>query len=207
MSNSLCKYCSKVKLHRLVGPINSFLWIWISWIPWISRLQFLLQVFMMNFWDILQDKRLKLIMRFVKKLIGDIIQELFQIEITTSSVANRILSMTAAFPHKWILLSIFLTLTLVYSISMSWIFNFPLKDTIFNQNFLYIGTTLTAKTYLLLQPPEWEKSCCNRVVWFPLFVLLWYKHHRRALNTQSENKTNKAVKYSKITTISSIIKI
>ena len=112
MSNSLCKDCSKVKLHGLVGPINSFLWIWISWIPWISRLQFLLQVFM-----ILQDKRLKLIMRFVRKLIADIIQELFQIEITTSSVANRILSMTAAFSHKCILLPIFFDFDLSFTAS------------------------------------------------------------------------------------------
>ena len=204
----MCKDCSKVKLHGLVGPINSFLWIWISWIPWISRLQFLLQVFMMNFWDILQDKRLKLIMRFVRKLIADIIQELFQIEITTSSVANRILSMTAAFSHKCILLPIFFDFDLSFTASQC------LKFLIFPWRTLFL-----IKIFYILVQLWQQKLICY-------FNHLSGKNHAATMLSdfhcsyyydtniidepsirKSENKTNKAVKYSKITTISSIIKI
>ena len=101
---------------------------------------------MINFWDTLQDKRLKLIVRFVKKLIADNIQELFQIEITASSIAKRILPMTAAFPHKCIFLSISFGFDL--SFTASWF----LKFLIFPWRTLF----LTKIFYILVQ--LWQKK-------------------------------------------------
>lgn len=104
---------------------------------------------MINFWDTLQDKRLKLIIRFVIKLIADNIQELFQIEITASSIAKRILPMTAAFPHKCIFLSIFFGFDL--SFTASWF----LKFLIFPWGTLF----LTKIFYILVQLWQQKLIC------------------------------------------------